>query len=265
MGQGLELGLGFRVRVKVGIGSASGLGWGHPQPVPLILLGWSHDKGGLYPALSSARTKPAWLPQWRLICCTIPCSWMFVLAAWQSASMAWSHYPPRKTEQRLKPQVVPCKSEPAIDMPQAMGVLAFELIVGRPPFERESRSSTYEAIMYRRPHFPLWISDAAREFITLALVKVCFSVTCRACCLGSLPGILSPPCRTLLPFQINICTHVSVRNSSSSATVSDESGVCCVLQCRRKHCRPLPGPWLGSFQRASMLSIALQVEYPRPG
>jgi aurora kinase len=53
-----------------------------------------------------------------------------------------------------------------------MGVLAFELIVGRPPFERESRSSTYEAIMYRRPHFPLWISDAAREFITLALVKV---------------------------------------------------------------------------------------------
>ena len=57
-------------------------------------------------------------------------------------------------------------------LPQAMGVLAFELIVGRPPFERESRSSTYEAIMYRRPHFPLWISDAAREFITLALVKV---------------------------------------------------------------------------------------------
>ena len=56
---------------------------------------------------------------------------------------------------------------------QAMGVLAFELIVGRPPFERESRSSTYEAIMYRRPHFPLWISDAARKFITLALVKVC--------------------------------------------------------------------------------------------
>jgi len=56
-----------------------------------------------------------------------------------------------------------------------MGVLAFELIVGRPPFERESRSSTYEAIMYRRPHFPLWISDAAREFITLALVKVCTS------------------------------------------------------------------------------------------
>ena len=51
-------------------------------------------------------------------------------------------------------------------------MLAFELIVGRPPFERESRSSTYEAIMYRRPHFPLWISDAAREFITLALVKV---------------------------------------------------------------------------------------------
>ncbi len=64
---------------------------------------------------------------------------------------------------------------------QAMGVLAFELIVGRPPFERESRSSTYEAIMYRRPHFPLWISDSAREFITLALVKVYPAQPCTTC------------------------------------------------------------------------------------
>ena len=31
-----------------------------------------------------------------------------------------------------------------------MGILAFELIVGRPPFEKETRVATYEAIMYRR-------------------------------------------------------------------------------------------------------------------
>lgn len=31
----------------------------------------------------------------------------------------------------------------------AVGILAFELIVGRPPFEQPSRSSTYEHIMYR--------------------------------------------------------------------------------------------------------------------
>ncbi len=32
---------------------------------------------------------------------------------------------------------------------RACGVLAYELIVGRCPFEQESRSATYESIMYR--------------------------------------------------------------------------------------------------------------------
>lgn len=53
-----------------------------------------------------------------------------------------------------------------------MGVLTFELIVGRPPFEKETRAATYEAIMYRNPAFPAWISDCARGFITSALIKV---------------------------------------------------------------------------------------------
>lgn len=52
-----------------------------------------------------------------------------------------------------------------------MGILAFELIVGRPPFEKETRAATYEAIMYRRPSFPAWISNSAKDFITCALVK----------------------------------------------------------------------------------------------
>ncbi|KAK9861181.1 hypothetical protein WJX84_005607 [Apatococcus fuscideae] len=53
----------------------------------------------------------------------------------------------------------------------AMGILAFELIVGRPPFEKESRAATYEHIMYRKANFPAWLSDDSRDFITMALAK----------------------------------------------------------------------------------------------
>ena len=54
----------------------------------------------------------------------------------------------------------------------AIGVVAFELMVGHPPFERESRSETYEHIMYRAPVMPACLSDGAKSFITSALVKV---------------------------------------------------------------------------------------------
>lgn len=54
----------------------------------------------------------------------------------------------------------------------AQGVLAYELIVGRPPFEKETRAATYECIMYRKPPYPSWLSDAARSFIDTALHKV---------------------------------------------------------------------------------------------
>ena len=60
----------------------------------------------------------------------------------------------------------------------AMGILAFELIVGRPPFEKESRAATYEHIMYRKAQFPSWLSDDARDFITTALAKVHCLVFC---------------------------------------------------------------------------------------
>ncbi len=53
----------------------------------------------------------------------------------------------------------------------AMGVLAFELIVGRPPFERDTRAATYECIMYRKPAYPSWLSEGARSFIDTALQK----------------------------------------------------------------------------------------------
>ena len=89
-------------------------------------------------------------------------------------------------KQRMDLQVVMCpeKSHPqenkekallgytqAVDA-WALGVLAYELIVGHPPFERETRTDTYEQIMYRRPHYPATLSEAPRSFISAALTKV---------------------------------------------------------------------------------------------
>ncbi len=54
----------------------------------------------------------------------------------------------------------------------AIGILGFELVVGHPPFERETRTDTYEQIMYRRPNYPAWISEESRTFISAALTKV---------------------------------------------------------------------------------------------
>ena len=54
----------------------------------------------------------------------------------------------------------------------ATGVLAYELLVGRPPFERESREETYAFIAKREPALPEWMSEGARGFISCALAKV---------------------------------------------------------------------------------------------
>lgn len=55
-----------------------------------------------------------------------------------------------------------------------MGILAYELLVGYPPFEQESRAATYEHIMYKEPKFPSWMTEDAKKFIGLALCKVLF-------------------------------------------------------------------------------------------
>ncbi len=55
----------------------------------------------------------------------------------------------------------------------AVGVLAFELLTGRAPFEQESRESTCQHIMYHKPTHPTWMPEDARAFITAALSKVC--------------------------------------------------------------------------------------------
>ncbi|EFJ51649.1 aurora like protein kinase [Volvox carteri f. nagariensis] len=53
----------------------------------------------------------------------------------------------------------------------AVGILAYELLVGYPPFEQESRAATYEHIMYKEPKFPSWMAEDAKKFIGLALCK----------------------------------------------------------------------------------------------
>lgn len=54
----------------------------------------------------------------------------------------------------------------------AVGILAYELLVGYPPFEQESRAATYQHIMYKEPKFPAWMTEDAKKFITQALCKV---------------------------------------------------------------------------------------------
>lgn len=54
----------------------------------------------------------------------------------------------------------------------AMGILAYELVVGRPPFEKQSRAATYEHIMYRKPECPANLSAEAKDFVFSALTKV---------------------------------------------------------------------------------------------
>jgi len=54
----------------------------------------------------------------------------------------------------------------------AVGILAYELLVGHPPFEQDSRMETYESIMNADPEFPAWVSPNAREFVLAALCKV---------------------------------------------------------------------------------------------
>ena len=107
-----------------------------------------------------------------------------------SGKRAWGMACAGDQWRRGDPQVVMCpeKSHPqenkekallgytqAVDA-WALGVLAYELLVGHPPFERETRTDTYEQIMYRRPHYPSALSEGSRSFIAAALTKVTWHI-----------------------------------------------------------------------------------------
>lgn len=54
----------------------------------------------------------------------------------------------------------------------ALGVLAYELVTGRPPFEQETRQETCECIARKRPRFPSGIvSEGLKSYATSSLAK----------------------------------------------------------------------------------------------
>ena len=106
----------------------------------------------------------------------------------------------------------------------ALGVLAYELIVGHPPFERETRTDTYKQIMYRRPHYPSALSEGSCSFIAAALTKV----TCMALLQNFWP----------MYGMANVSGCVTLPRGFLSITT----------QC---HQRPLPPPicWMMNFRK----------------
>ncbi|EFJ45397.1 serine/threonine protein kinase [Volvox carteri f. nagariensis] len=53
----------------------------------------------------------------------------------------------------------------------AVGVLAYELIVGRPPFDKGQKKATIHEILNGEPFIPPWLSEGAVHFIKWALTK----------------------------------------------------------------------------------------------
>ena len=55
--------------------------------------------------------------------------------------------------------------------PWSVGILAYELVVGFPPFEHESRTTTLQSIMYSDAQFPRWMSEGARVAIKCRFIS----------------------------------------------------------------------------------------------
>jgi serine/threonine protein kinase len=53
----------------------------------------------------------------------------------------------------------------------ALGILCYELSVGRPPFETTTYEETYEKICHYNVHYPEFFSPLLKDFLRLILVK----------------------------------------------------------------------------------------------
>ncbi|KAF8065557.1 hypothetical protein HT031_003158 [Scenedesmus sp. PABB004] len=53
----------------------------------------------------------------------------------------------------------------------AVGVLAYELTVGRAPFDAGHKRGTIENILHSQPRYPAWLSDSCRHFVSWSLTK----------------------------------------------------------------------------------------------
>lgn len=52
-----------------------------------------------------------------------------------------------------------------------IGVLCYELLVGKPPFESQSNNDTYRKIVSCHVPFPNYVSDGARDLVLKLLQK----------------------------------------------------------------------------------------------
>jgi len=52
----------------------------------------------------------------------------------------------------------------------SLGVLCYEFLVGKPPFEAEGNNATYRRISKIDLHFPSHVSDGAKDLISKVLV-----------------------------------------------------------------------------------------------
>lgn len=94
------------------------------------------------------------------------------------ADFGWSVHAPSSrratmcgTLDYLPPEMVLHKQyTDAVDL-WCLGVLTYEFLVGRPPFENDDTSVTYARIIGVKYSFPDYVSELARDFISKLLQK----------------------------------------------------------------------------------------------
>ena len=94
------------------------------------------------------------------------------------ADFGWSVHAPSSrrttlcgTLDYLPPEMIENKDHDYTVDIWALGVLAYEFLVGSPPFDTESHSETYRRIVKVDLQFPSYVSAEARDFISRLLRK----------------------------------------------------------------------------------------------
>jgi len=94
------------------------------------------------------------------------------------ADFGWSVHAPNDRRQTLcgtldylPPEMVDGKSHDHTVDSWALGVLMFEFLTGRPPFEANTQQETYKKISNVEVHFPSYVSRDARDLVGKLLVK----------------------------------------------------------------------------------------------
>lgn len=101
------------------------------------------------------------------------------------ADFGWSVHAPslkRKTMcgtlDYLPPEMLEHKEYGATVDLWCLGILCYEFLVGKPPFESEKTNETYAKIRKIAVKFPSHVSELARDFILRVIVLICFLRFC---------------------------------------------------------------------------------------